>query len=478
MINLKGISIKEVIENNIISESLLVAGREGIDRESSQVIVLETPDGLSWLKGQEIVLTAGYAFINNPEMKDSIIEQAAQKGIAAMAIKTGRFFGDISKSIINQADKYNVPLFLLSREMVYSEIIECYYNYKFDKDLKYLKTLTESYNQLLLLSAKHLDQEYITREVGKITGLNISIERILDASEKKKENIYFNINSNDLQTYLVVKNKGSISEFQRQCIGYSLNILENLIKQRQSILLSQSLNNRMITEILLNQDEIDDRYLYSVNNYLDWANEPFKCIYFFWKEGTDKANHLIRKLLEIDLNKRFLFTSDINSMAVFASDKNLNSIIENIVGKIPNAKEKLKISISSEFTSLMNTKTAYDEAKNLNFLSKDFIIDGSDIQDVKLFTNVLSDRNLKEYLSSIINPLLEYDKLNSTELFLTLKTYIENDLNKTNTSKDMHIHVETLRYRLKRISELTNRNLNNSKDLMYFMLALLNFQLN
>lgn len=475
---MKGISIKEVIENNIISESLLVAGRKGIDRESSQVIVLETPDGLSWLKGQEIVLTAGYAFINNPEMKDSIIEQAAQKGIAAIAIKTGRYFGDISKSIINQADKYNVPLFLLSREMVYSEIIESYYNYKFDKDLKYLKTLTESYNQLLLLSAKHLDQEYITREVGKITGLDISIERILDTNEKKEENIYFNINSNDLQTYLVVKNESSINEFQRQCIGYSLNILESLIKQRQSILLSQSLNNRMMTEILLNQDEIDDRYLYSVNNYLDWENEPFKCIYFFWKEDKNKANHLIRKLLEIDFSKKFLFASDKSSMAVFASEKNLNNIIEDIVEKIPMSKEKLKISISSEFSSLINIKTAYDEAKNLNFLSNDFIIDGSDIQDVKLFTNILADRNLKEYLTSIINPLLAYDKSNATELFLTLQTYIDNNLNKTNTSKQMHIHVETLRYRLKKISELTNRDLNNSKDMMYFMLALLSFQLN
>lgn len=43
------------------------------------IIVLETPEGMSWLHGNEIVLTAGYAFHDKKQYKESLIEDAKKE---------------------------------------------------------------------------------------------------------------------------------------------------------------------------------------------------------------------------------------------------------------------------------------------------------------------------------------------------------------------------------------------------------------
>lgn len=61
---------------------------------------------------------------------------------------------------------------------------------------------------------------------------------------------------------------------------------------------------------------------------------------------------------------------------------------------------------------------------------------------------------------TIENPLLKnlliYDTKNSTSLFETLDVFLSKDGNVNETSKALHIHVNTLAYRMKRIQEITD----------------------
>lgn len=61
------------------------------------------------------------------------------------------------------------------------------------------------------------------------------------------------------------------------------------------------------------------------------------------------------------------------------------------------------------------------------------------------------------------NPALSqirlYDKQHSTSLYDTLDAFLNKDGNMNETAKDLHIHVNTLSYRLKRIQEITKVDL-------------------
>lgn len=73
-----------------------------------------------------------------------------------------------------------------------------------------------------------------------------------------------------------------------------------------------------------------------------------------------------------------------------------------------------------------------------------------------------------------IQLLKDYDAKNQTDLLRTLKAYLEKDGQPNETAKYLHIHVNTLNYRLKRISEIGEINL---KDPLLKMSLFLSFKL-
>jgi len=138
---LMGINIKDVIESmrNVRSyygqDSLtveevlnlpefkgykLLGGKAGLQRRCRHITILETPTGIDWLEGEEFLVTAGYAFINNEEYKKRMLIDAHKKNVSAIAIKEKRYFGEISRELIDQADKFEVPLIQLPYDVVYT----------------------------------------------------------------------------------------------------------------------------------------------------------------------------------------------------------------------------------------------------------------------------------------------------------------------------------------------------------------------
>lgn len=70
------------------------------------------------------------------------------------------------------------------------------------------------------------------------------------------------------------------------------------------------------------------------------------------------------------------------------------------------------------------------------------------------------------YISPIIIQVQEYDRIHSTDLYFTLQKYIKNLCNTSNTAAELHLHRNSLLYRINKIEELTHSNL---KDFQIFL---------
>ena len=77
-----------------------------------------------------------------------------------------------------------------------------------------------------------------------------------------------------------------------------------------------------------------------------------------------------------------------------------------------------------------------------------------------------------ELLHPAINVLKAYDESNRTELLETLKVYIQACCSQIDTASKMNIHLNTLKYRLKRISELGGLDLKDESEMFYVRLSL------
>ncbi len=78
---------------------------------------------------------------------------------------------------------------------------------------------------------------------------------------------------------------------------------------------------------------------------------------------------------------------------------------------------------------------------------------------------------LHALVTAVLGPVLDYDREHDIDLLRTVQTWMERDRQNTTAAQVLHLHPNTLAYRLKRFEELTGRDLRSTADLAEIWLA-------
>lgn len=90
-----------------------------------------------------------------------------------------------------------------------------------------------------------------------------------------------------------------------------------------------------------------------------------------------------------------------------------------------------------------------------------------------LLNNVSDKVNLINYCDEVLETIRLHDEINHTAYIKTLRCYLYNDLNPSQTAAEMYIHKNTVLYRLTRLNELFGINLDNLQQLTSLYLSML-----
>src|SRR4051794_9828708 len=101
----------------------VVGGGAGLSRRVQAVNVMEVPDILEWVKPDELLLTTAYPLRDDPVALDALVPRLAEKGLAGLAMKPGRYIKAIPRAMIEAADGLAFPLIELPPEASFNEII-------------------------------------------------------------------------------------------------------------------------------------------------------------------------------------------------------------------------------------------------------------------------------------------------------------------------------------------------------------------
>jgi purine catabolism regulator len=96
-------------------------------------------------------------------------------------------------------------------------------------------------------------------------------------------------------------------------------------------------------------------------------------------------------------------------------------------------------------------------------------------RDLGAFTLLLSVQDteaLRLYCESVLGPIEDSDERYAAELLRSLEAYIDRNGHWERAASDCYCHRHTLRYRIKRIEELTGRDLSRANDRVELWLAL------
>lgn len=89
-----------------------------------------------------------------------------------------------------------------------------------------------------------------------------------------------------------------------------------------------------------------------------------------------------------------------------------------------------------------------------------------------LFLYLSQNEAYKAFIHPLLKEIETYDNNNNTDFYLTLDTYCKNLFLKNETAENLHIHRNTLNYRLSRIEELFKLDLKDFQTLLHLLISL------
>lgn len=128
--------------------------------------------------------------------------------------------------------------------------------------------------------------------------------------------------------------------------------------------------------------------------------------------------------------------------------------------------EDINIGISWTFTDILDFKKYFTQAvasikQAQSFREVNKVLNYTDYSFYDFLYNYNGETSLQNFCHPSLQILKEYDQSNKTELYLTLKTFLDSNKNLGETAQTLFLHRNSVIYRLKRIIELTSLDLNH-----------------
>lgn len=138
---------------------------------------------------------------------------------------------------------------------------------------------------------------------------------------------------------------------------------------------------------------------------------------------------------------------------------------------------RLAIGVSAGAASGPVLQRAIEEARYARRLAEHRAGAGSVVSSDELASHAVllatvPDELRRSFRSRLLDPLLEYDARHQSDLVRTLTVFLECAGSWNRSAAQLHLHVNTLRYRVSRIEQLTGRDLTSFPDRVDLYLAL------
>jgi purine catabolism regulator len=117
------VTVREILTLPVLDGSVVLAGADGLGRSVSGVNVMEVPDIESFVRAGELMLTTAYPLRDHPEDLGHLVRTLARTGLAALAVKSGRYLDGVPRAMIEAADELDFPLIALTANTSFNDVI-------------------------------------------------------------------------------------------------------------------------------------------------------------------------------------------------------------------------------------------------------------------------------------------------------------------------------------------------------------------
>ena len=136
----------------------------------------------------------------------------------------------------------------------------------------------------------------------------------------------------------------------------------------------------------------------------------------------------------------------------------------------------IKVGVGRVYKGLDEINKSFSDAvkaiRTGKIVSDDDVIAYNELGIFKILSQDFLTEELEDFYELTLEPLVKYDNERSTELVKTLSAYFEHNGNLTRMSENLFTHYNTILYRINRINEITEMDLDDPNDRLNLEIAL------
>jgi len=307
-----------------------------------------------------------------------------------------------------------------------------------------------------------------------VDGIDYFVNSIADAQSTKGYQ-YFKIFDNGVTEY-VVSIKGEDDETYRIGKMAAFHVQSLLVAYRERYDKDNFIKNLLLDNLLL----VD---IYSRAKKLNIENNVKRIVYLIETE-IDKEMNAVEIVRNIFPTKAKDFVTAVDERSIILvkelRDNETQSDVENIAKTIMDtlhteAMSKVYVAIGTIVSDLKNVSLSYKEAIMALEVGKIFESGKNIVNYEKLGIGRLIYQLPVSLCKMFINEVLHGISMDhfDDETLATVNKFFENNLNVSETSRQLYIHRNTLVYRLDKLQKLTGLDLRNFDDSIIFKITLM-----
>ncbi len=234
----------------------------------------------------------------------------------------------------------------------------------------------------------------------------------------------------------------------------------------------------LLTDLIKTEHELTFRMLTRT-----WKRSDCYQIFLIDLHGKgEKYIQYVKKGIEAISNKIKLVSFEEFEVILLEDFSFKNNDLTKIIEYI--TKSKLISGLSDTFSSLIDIKVYYEQAKKAIIFGgqfggeKEFVFKYSDYRFYDFLNECANSLECNKYYHPVTADLELYDVEHKTEFFETLLIYLECRRSIQKTCKKMYLHKNTVNYRIQRIKELFNIDYEDGQEVLFIYLSLKLYSIN
>jgi purine catabolism regulator len=501
----------------------LVAGAKGLERPIRWAHVSELRDPTPFLRGGEVLLTTGLGLRGPPAGQAGYVERLARADLAALGIGLGFAFKATPPAVLETADQTGFPVFEVPFEVPFIAITEALFSRLVNEQYVLLQragtvqqtlsrllvegagldALLEAYARMTGTRALLLDErgEVMAAARGATAALPpravwAEIQALRPEGNEFSLSLSDEGGSRTLLPVLVgggpagflVLHRGARPEPFHQVVVHHLAtaVALELAKAQAVARTERQLVGDFLDALLegeLSASEIRRRL-----RFLGLGASPAIAVLVAKGEdpgGPEESVEALRLLVQDRLSRRpapyVLSIQDASVVALFeaADPAEATAAAEAVAAAVLARGLGARFGLGMPERDPRGLRRAYQEARfaleaagPAGGPGESRVATVADLGSHRLLLARQDDAALEAISRGLLDPLADYDRRHNGDLVATIRAFLEHNGNWEAAARALGVHRHTLRYRIRRVAELTGRDLDRAGDRVEFWLAL------